>query len=297
MRKDSNLIVLLLFILSVFPIQAAAGLLDPLCLIESPVRGLSVDDVSPEGFSVEWKYNIPPEIPTSIRVSMNGQDATPTVPWWMMLFDKGAGMSRWGHGVEPGKTYRVQVSQRSVCGKWTSSTVSVTTPDINYENTGDASVDAAKEHINAEIAEAPSNIADTNDEYYWTETLVCDPADEECEEVLMDFDANQRDELAIWDPRYDGAQIDSIMDDGQRTYIRTNDLSPITVYKEGFDGELTEITVYYDPSSGVSSFPGDPRRYKIFVGGYLVEITDESGDYGSAPEAQVCDPAAAASCV
>ncbi len=217
---------------------ANAGLFSRLCLIESPVRGLNIDDKNPQSFSVEWDFNIPPEIPVDIRVSMNGQDATPSVPWWMLIFDKGAGMSHWGHGVVPGQTYNVTVSQKSVCGKWSSKTIAVTTPLVDENISIDDAIAAATLHVETEISEAPDNIADINDEYTWTETLECDEEDYYCTPEVIDVLDNEREALNIWDPRLEGAQIDSIMDDGQRTYIRTNDLSQVTVYEDDGDGGL-----------------------------------------------------------
>jgi hypothetical protein len=271
--------------------------LDGPCLIDSPVDGLKLDDVSPEGFSVKWARNHPPEIPTDIKVTMDGKDATPNIPFWMMLFRKGAGMTKAVHNVQPGQTYKVKVSQRSVCGNWSSSTVSVTTPQGLEDTPIPEAIATATQQVNQAVDDASSAISDINDEYYWTETPVCNSGDifsNDCNAQPLDLEANARDDMSIWEPRYDGAKIDSIMDDGQRTYIKTNDGSPITVYQEAYDSEggnmIVRVPVTYDAESGVSIFEADPSNCIIFAGDIRIEInTSESDDYGSAPGAQACD--------
>ncbi len=253
-------------------------LLEELCLIESPVRGLRVDGLTPFGFTVEWDTNwLPNEMPYDIKVKLDGQEATPRIPWWMMMFKKGAGFSNADHEVLPDTRHSVTVSQKSSCGKWSSRTISVHTPPFSLQppQMGDDDRDADVVRV---TADAEGSIRDINDDYTWTERPVCRTQGAACQPGFIDLVRNDNvdDPLALWDPKYDQSHIAAILDDGQSTYILTLDGSPVLRANGAPAG-------VYDPDSGVTVISGPVHGLTLRVGDHLIEVGAESAPFGSAP--------------
>ena len=138
------------------------------CTIKSPVRGLHVADITTHGFEVEWAQNYPPQVPKDIEVTLDGRDATPNIPFWMMLFKKGAGFSTWKNGIEPGGTYHVVVTQISKCGKASSSSITVTMPLLDNRDLD--MMTTTLERSKAEVRDVVEGVED----FEWTETELND---------------------------------------------------------------------------------------------------------------------------
>lgn len=269
--------MVLALLLLMLPMTSHAFFGKHLCLIKSPVRGLHASDITSHGFDVQWKINLPPEIPTDMRMYINGQYAKPGVPWWTLLLKPGVGASEWDHGIKPNQAYTVTVQQRSVCGKWSSANIVVRTPPAASEGTPTYTLQDGWN-------DAEEQIADFNKSYQWAEVPPCQ-ADEpygKCPDGELALSADPADPLNIMAGKYQDSKVESIVDDGVHTFIKTADGSQAAIYAaDPISGDLTPVKTYYDPETGITVVEGDPRQYKIIVNQHQVVINPNSGEFGS----------------
>jgi hypothetical protein len=246
------------------------------CKTKSPIIGLEVDDLASDAFSVEWKKNWGREIPLQIKVTLDGKDATPDIPWFLLIKDKGAGFTEADDGIQPGTTYRVEVSQMSRCKRWSTKTIHVTTPGSLEESPTpeilsdvNANQEQYEEEYSSDFADA-AGIEPTNQE--------CLPGDmySGCG-ASMDMDSLMNEEMG-----------------GSTTAVTSGDGSQITVYEEITTGQgeviLVEVPSTYDPVTGTTTYQGASDNYVYYSNDEPVDVynvvttVEEEGD-----QEGVCD--------